>query len=50
MPVLVGKAAETYGWGNSVSFTAISVGIALILILKWLPETTKKELEETAQL
>jgi putative MFS transporter len=47
-PVIVGKAAESWGWGNSVSVTAISVVIALILILKWLPETTKKELEETA--
>jgi len=49
-PVLVGRAAESYGWGNSVSFTVIAVVVALVLIMKWLPETTKKELEETAQL
>jgi putative MFS transporter len=49
-PLIVGKAAESYGWGNSVSFTAISVVVALVLILKWLPETTRKELEETAKL
>ncbi len=49
-PVLVGRAAETWGWGNSVSTTAISVLVALVLILAWLPETTKKELEETAQI
>jgi len=49
-PVLVGKAAESVGWGNSVSTTAISVLVALVLILVWLPETTKKELEETAKI
>jgi putative MFS transporter len=49
-PVLVGKAAESVGWGNSVSTTAISVLVALVLILAWLPETTKKELEETAKI
>ncbi|MEJ2239360.1 MAG: MFS transporter [Gemmatimonadales bacterium] len=49
-PVLVGKAAESVGWGNSVSTTAISVVVALVLILVWLPETTRKELEETAKI
>jgi putative MFS transporter len=49
-PVLVGRAAESYGWGNSASMTAVTVVIALILILWWLPETSKKELEETARL
>jgi putative MFS transporter len=49
-PVLVGRAAESYGWGNSVSFTVIAVVVALALIMWWLPETTKKELEETAKL
>jgi putative MFS transporter len=49
-PVIVGNAAESIGWGNSVSFTVVAVVIALVLILVWLPETTKKELEETAKL
>jgi len=49
-PVIVGKAAETVGWGNSASMTAASVVVALVLILMWLPETGKKELEETARL
>lgn len=49
-PVLVGKAAESVGWGNSVSTTAVSVIIALVLLLVWLPETTRKELEETAKI
>lgn len=47
-PVMVGKAAESFGWGTSVSTTVIAVVIALALILRWLPETGKKELEETA--
>jgi hypothetical protein len=38
------------GWGNAVSLTAISVIAALILILALLPETSRRELEETAQL
>ncbi len=47
-PVIVGKAAESVGWGTSVSATTVSVVIALVLILTWLPETGKKELEESA--
>jgi putative MFS transporter len=47
-PVIVGNAAETFGWGPSVSATTISVVIALVLILAWLPETRGRELEETA--
>ncbi len=47
-PVIVGKAAESIGWGTSVSTTVVAVVIALVLILRWLPETGKRELEETA--
>ena len=47
-PVIVGKAAESVGWGTSVSVTTVSVVIALLLIMVWLPETGKKELEESA--
>jgi putative MFS transporter len=47
-PVIVANAAETFGWGPSVSATTISIVIALVLILVWLPEPGMKELEETA--
>ncbi len=47
-PVIVGKAAESIGWGTAVSTTVVAVVIALVLILRWLPETGKRELEETA--
>lgn len=49
-PIVVGAAAGSVGWGNAVSLTAISVVVALVLILAWLPETKGKELEETARL
>jgi putative MFS transporter len=49
-PGIVGWAAGYMGWGNAVSLTAIAVIAALILILALLPETSRKELEETAQL
>jgi putative MFS transporter len=49
-PGIVGWAAGYMGWGNAVSLTAISVIAALILILALLPETSRRELEETAQL
>lgn len=47
-PVIVGYAAGRFGWSISVSGTTISVVVALLLILLWLPETGRKELEETA--
>ncbi|MGD2134550.1 MAG: MFS transporter [Gemmatimonadales bacterium] len=49
-PMFVGKAAESVGWGNAVSTTAISLVVALALLLWWLPETGRKELEESAAL
>jgi putative MFS transporter len=48
-PPLVGLAAERYGWGLAVSFTAICPAIALALILSLLPETSGRELEETSR-
>jgi putative MFS transporter len=48
-PGLVGWAAGHIGWGNAVSLTAIAVIFALILILALLPETSGRELEETAR-
>lgn len=49
-PWVVAEAAERIGWGNAVSLTAVSVLVALGLILWLLPETGRKELEETAAL
>lgn len=49
-PVLVGSLAKSIGWGFSVKITAIGLVIALIMILTLLPETNKKELEETSLL
>lgn len=47
-PLIVGSMAQTWGWGPSVSVTALGPLIALALILLWLPETKGRELEEIA--
>ena len=47
-PVFVGMVAERYSWEAAIKPTAIFPIIALILIWLWLPETSNKELEETA--
>lgn len=47
-PAIVGPAAAVWGWGPPVALTAIGPLIALVLILRLLPETRGKELEETA--
>jgi predicted MFS family arabinose efflux permease len=49
-PLLVGAAADRFGWGHSVALTALGPLLALVLILRWLPETSGKELEETSRL
>ena len=49
-PVIVGYAAEDFGWGPSVAVTAIGPAIALVLILTLLPETKGRSLEETSRL
>ena len=49
-PAMVGIAAETYGWGPAVAVTALGPLFALTLILMWLPETSGRELEDTASL
>lgn len=49
-PILVGLAAEEVGWGVAVASTAVGPLISLALILRWLPETSGKELEETSKL
>lgn len=49
-PLAVGAAAEQYGWGTSVALTAIGPVLALVLVWRWLPETSGRELEDTAKL
>ena len=49
-PVFVGMAAERWSWEAAIRPTAIFPLIALVLIWLWLPETSNKELEETAAL
>jgi len=49
-PALVGVAAERIGWGAAVRMTAVFPIVALVMILAFLPETSSRELEETAAL
>jgi MFS transporter, putative metabolite:H+ symporter len=49
-PIAIGAAAEEVGWGPAVAATAIGPLLALVLILKWLPETQGRELEDTARI
>lgn len=49
-PGLVGHAAERIGWGNAVSLTSVAVVGALLLTLRFFPETSGRELEETSRL
>jgi putative MFS transporter len=49
-PIAVGAAAESIGWGPAVCLTALGPMIALVLVLRWMPETSGRELEETAAL
>jgi putative MFS transporter len=49
-PLAVGLAAEDIGWGPAVAATGVAPLIALFLILRWLPETRGRELEETSKL
>ncbi|RME51134.1 MAG: MFS transporter, partial [Deltaproteobacteria bacterium] len=49
-PLAVGFAAGHVGWGKAVAATTLFPLLALLLILSWLPETTGRELEETARL
>jgi MFS transporter, putative metabolite:H+ symporter len=49
-PIAVGQAAGHVGWGAAVATTAIGPLIALAMVLKFLPETSGRELEDTAKL
>lgn len=47
-PLAVGAAAERIGWGPAVASTAVGPFLALLIVLASFPETTGRELEETA--
>ena len=47
-PLLVGFVAADFGWSTAVAATAVLPAIALALILATFPETSNRELEETA--
>jgi len=47
-PLAVGAAAEHVGWGPSVASTAFGPLVALAIVLLSFPETSNRELEETA--
>ncbi|HTM19807.1 MAG TPA: MFS transporter [Kofleriaceae bacterium] len=49
-PIALGTIAETHGWGPTLAVTTVGPVLALILVFAWMPETTGKELEETAAL
>ena len=49
-PLAVGQAADRVGWGHAAAATAVFPLLALGLILWLLPETSGRELEETAGL
>ncbi|MFT3770266.1 MAG: MFS transporter [Minicystis sp.] len=48
-PIAVGAAAGVYGWGRAVAATSVSMMLALLLILRLLPETRGRELEDTSK-
>jgi len=48
-PVIIGAAAGKVGWGNAVAPTAVSFLVAIVL-LRFLPETAKRELEDSASI
>lgn len=49
-PVVVGRVAESTGWGPAVASTAVFPLLALAVILAKLPETRGRELEDTSKL
>lgn len=47
-PVIIGAVAGKVGWGNAVAPTAVFFLVAIVL-LRFLPETAKRELEDSAR-
>lgn len=48
-PVAVGVLAERVGWGQAVAPTSVALLLALALILRWMPETRGRELEDCSK-
>jgi len=49
-PIFVGLAAERFGYGPAVAVTGIFPFVALVLILRLLPETSGQELERSSRI
>ncbi len=49
-PIAITQYAETHGFSSSMTAASLLPVGALVLILAWLPETTGRELEDTAAL
>jgi MFS transporter, putative metabolite:H+ symporter len=49
-PLVVGIAAGRVGWGNAVAPFASLFLVAIWLLLRFIPETAKRELEDSARL
>jgi putative MFS transporter len=49
-PIGVGAAAEATDWSTAVQATVVFPVIALWLIMRWMPETVNRELEDTSAL
>lgn len=49
-PVVIGFAAEQWGWGNAVAPMALGFLVAIGLLLRFVPETARRELEDSARI
>ena len=49
-PIVIGGLAQSIGWGPAVASTAVGPLIALAILLRFVPETRGRELEDTAKL
>lgn len=49
-PIALGAVAENVGWGPAIASTAGFALIGFVLFWMWVPETTGRELEDTAKL
>ena len=49
-PAAIGYLAESVSWGLALRWSVLSLVIAFLLIIRWLPETNSLELEESARL
>jgi MFS transporter, putative metabolite:H+ symporter len=48
-PLLLGELVDKYGLGMPMRFSVLFPLVALLLIFLWLPETNRRELEETSR-